>query len=123
MRVLTCWICSAGMDQVQAALAERATKQATVERAVARQRRGKRKVGEHGDLEAGAIASAASAGHQEIVLMVSGATTVAPIPPQVVKTFGSSGGPEPGTLSQPSTTSNRPRMVHGGPSSVRSGIR
>ena len=83
MRVLTCLICGARMDPVQAALAEGAAKQAAAERATTRQRRGKRKVGEQGDLGVGAIASVAFAGRQEAVPVVSVATTAAPVLLQV----------------------------------------
>ena len=50
------------MDPVQAAWAERVTRQATAERAIAHQKWGKRKVGKRADAEVGITASAVSMG-------------------------------------------------------------
>ena len=90
-------------------MAKRATRQAVTERADALQRRGKRKVGERADAEAGVTAGVAPISCQKVTVPIPAEAVIAvPVPPPRVETVRSSGGLASGTVSQLSTASERP---------------
>ena len=98
MELLTWAFTFAGMDPVQAALAERVARQAAAERAAARQRRAKRKLGEQESAAEVQGNAAAPTTRQESVRPESTVMpTVASPDRPAVEAVGSSGGPAPGT--------------------------
>ena len=84
-------------------------------------------MGEQANAKAGVTASVASTGRREVIVLMSSAATIGVLASQPgVETVGLSGGPVPRAASQPSTTSERLRVIHAvsslsGPRVLRNG--